>query len=59
MALGLSRPKSKLPNPSTNLKFSNHQDYMAEAMNSPSAKKEKKSKNIGEYATGHTSGESV
>jgi len=32
---------------------------MAEAMGSPSAKKEKKPKNIGEYATGKTSGESV
>jgi hypothetical protein len=32
---------------------------MSEAMNAPSAKKEKKPKNIGEYATGKTSGESV
>jgi hypothetical protein len=59
MALGLSRPKSKLPNPSTNFKFSTKQEYMSEAMNAPSAKKEKKPKNIGEYATGKTSGESV
>jgi hypothetical protein len=41
MALGLARPKSKLPNPSTNFKFSNKQDYMSEAMNAPSSKKSK------------------
>jgi len=32
MALGMARPKSKLPSPSTNFKFSNKQDYMSEAM---------------------------
>ena len=57
MALGLSRPKSKLPNPSTNFKFSTKQDYMAEAMNSPSSKKRKE---MGEFRTGHNmTGDSV
>ncbi|MGD0511231.1 MAG: hypothetical protein ABSA33_05320 [Candidatus Micrarchaeaceae archaeon] len=41
MALGLARPKSKLPNPSTNFKSSGKQDYLAEAMNAPSHKKDK------------------
>jgi len=41
MALGMARPKSKLPSPSTNFKFSNKQDYMSEAMNAPSSKKGK------------------
>jgi len=39
--LGLARPKSKLPNPSTNTKNTGKQDYMAEAMNAPKTKKEK------------------
>jgi len=53
------RPKSKLPNPSTNFKFSGKQNYLSEAMHSSSAPSKKKPKNIGEYATGKTSGESV
>ena len=56
MALGLSRPKSKLPDPSTNFKFSTKQDYMSEAMNAPSKKK----KLQGEFRTGHNmTGDSV
>jgi len=59
MALGIARPKSKLPNPSTNFKFSTKQDYMSEAMGAPS-KKVQTRKNMGEFATGmHRSGESV
>jgi hypothetical protein len=39
MSLGMGRrPKSKLPEPSSNTKSTGKQDYMAEAMN---AKKEK------------------
>jgi hypothetical protein len=57
MSLGMGkRPKSKLPNPSTNFKFSTKQDYMSEAMNAPS----KKEKLRGELRTGsNMSGESV
>jgi hypothetical protein len=36
--IGLGRPKSKLPEPSTNMKTTGKQDYMMEAMNT---KKEK------------------
>jgi hypothetical protein len=36
--LGLARPKSKLPNPSTNTKNTGKQDYMAEAMRAPQPK---------------------
>ena len=38
MSIGIGRPKSKLPNPSTNTKSTGKQDYLAEALNS---KKEK------------------
>ena len=38
MSLGIGRPKSKLPNPATNMKSTGKQDYLAEALNS---KKEK------------------
>jgi hypothetical protein len=41
MSIGMARPKSKLPNPSTNMKFSTKQDYMSEVMGAPSTKKEK------------------
>jgi len=42
MSLGMGRrPNSKLPEPSSNTKNTGKQDYMAEAMGAPSAKKGK------------------
>ena len=42
MALGIGRrPKSKLPDPSSNKKITGKQDYLAEAMNASSSNKDK------------------
>ena len=38
IGLGMGRPKSKLPEPSTNMKTTGKQDYMSEALH---VKKEK------------------
>ena len=41
MSVGIGRPKSKLPDPSSNTKNTGKQDYMMELMNASPSKKEK------------------